>query len=74
MADRSAFPGCRQARSAGGGLSYYTTTSAVSLGRRQKRVRYSWLDVVMFVVAVALLIPLVMRFAEIIIETFRVAF
>jgi hypothetical protein len=31
-------------------------------------MRYSWLDIVMFIAAIVLLIPLVMRFAEIVAE------
>jgi len=33
-------------------------------------MRYSWLDIVMFTAAVVLLIPLVMKFAEVIANSF----
>jgi hypothetical protein len=31
-------------------------------------MRYSWLDILMFIAAIVLLIPLVMKFAEIVLE------
>jgi len=37
-------------------------------------MRYSWLDVAMFLAAIALLIPLVMKFAEVVAEALNAAY
>jgi hypothetical protein len=37
-------------------------------------MRYSWLDVVMFIAAIALLIPLAMKFAEVVTEALGAAY